>query len=200
MGVSEQLLLILSDDTFASLQQLWDCAWANPAAEAELFETREVIRDGTLPEVTVTPEKCRVLTIPGNVLRQYSDKSILIRPECIIALAFAIFVAQGGNYPGVFAEKKIDDEEDDDLHRTSQNEWDSIMQPNPCSQILSRLLMHGPLLNMILLTSATRVPVRKSFFNESEYPSHPWASRQGKHCFCSSSLRYESCSLSPPST
>jgi hypothetical protein len=114
-----------------------DCAWANPASEAELFETREVIRDETLPEVTVSPNKYRVLTIPGNVLRQYFIKSILIRPEYIVALAFAIFVTRGGK-PSVFAEKEID-EEDDDFHRTSQNnEWNSTMQPNPFSSLDAR--------------------------------------------------------------
>jgi len=103
-----------------------------------LFEIREGIRDGTLPEGTVTPNKYRVLTIPGNVLREYSVKSILIRPEYIVALAFAIFVAQGGKPPGVFAEKETDaseDEEDDDLLRTSQKEWDSTLQPNPFASL-----------------------------------------------------------------
>lgn len=107
-----------------------------------MFETREVIRDGTLPEVTVTPNRYRVLNIPGNVLREYSVKSILIRPEYIIALAFAIFVAQGGKPPGDFAEKEIDDEEDDDPHPTSQNEWDSTMQPNPFSSLDAQVAAH----------------------------------------------------------
>ena len=38
----------------------------------------------------------------------------------------------------------------------------------PCSQILSHLLTHRPLIELPLLTSATRVLVSKSFFNESE--------------------------------
>ena len=86
----------------------------------------------------MTPNKYRVLTIPGNVLRQYFVKSILIRPEYTIALAFAIFVAQGGKPSSVFAEKETDaleDEDDDDLHRTSQNEWNSTMEPNPFSSL-----------------------------------------------------------------
>ena len=108
-----------------------------------MFETREVIRDGTLPEVTVTPNRYRVLNIPGNVLREYSVKSILIRPEYIIALAFAIFVAQGGEPPSdVAEEKEIDDEEDDDPHPTSQNEWDSTMQPNPFSSLDAQVPAH----------------------------------------------------------
>jgi len=41
------------------------------------------------------------------------------------------------------------------------------------SQILSHLLTHKPLVKVPLLTSATQVQVRKSFFNESENPSHP---------------------------
>jgi len=86
-----------------------------------------------------------MLTIPGNVLRKCSVKSILIRPEYI--------VAQGGKPPGVFAEKETDassDEEDDDLRRTSQKNG-----IQPCSQILSHLLTHRPLVEL-------RVLVRKS--------------------------------------
>jgi hypothetical protein len=67
-------------------------------------------------------------------LRHYSVKSILIRPEYIVALAFAIFVAQGG-MPGRFAKTEAE-EEDDNLHPTSQkNEWDSTMKPNPFSSL-----------------------------------------------------------------
>jgi len=37
-----------------------------------------------------------------------------------------------------------------------------------CSQIFSHLLTHRPLVEVPLLTSATRIPVRKSLFNESD--------------------------------
>lgn len=83
----------------------------------------------------MTPNRYRVLTIPGNVLRQYSVKSILIRPEYIVALAFAIFVAKGG-MPTRFAKTEAEVEEDDNLHPTSQQiEWDSTMEPNLFSSL-----------------------------------------------------------------
>ena len=126
-----------------SLTELWNRAWGKPDAEATLFETREVIRDGTLPEAT-TPNKCRVLTIPGDALRKFAVSTILIRHEYVIALMFAIFVAQGGSPPGPFAEKNdaLEDEEDGDPHPNSQDEWNSIMQSNPFRSREAQA--HGP--------------------------------------------------------
>jgi hypothetical protein len=114
----------------ASLNELWNHAWGKP--DATLFETRKVIRDGTLPEVTTLSEY-RVLTVPGNALRKFGVSAILIRHEYVIALKFAIFVAQGGSPPGPFAEKENDafEDEEDDPHLNSQDEWDSILQSNP---------------------------------------------------------------------
>ena len=85
-----------------------------------MFESRKVTRDGTLPDVD-TPESYRVLTVPGTILDQYSISTILVRPEYVIALQFAIFIAQGGD-PEAFV--------------AQHPEWSSTMQPNPFTSLV----------------------------------------------------------------
>jgi len=60
-----------------------------------MFETRSVDRDGTLPDVR-TPRTCIMLNVPGNILKKFFISSILVRQEYVIALKFAILIAQGG--------------------------------------------------------------------------------------------------------
>jgi len=67
-------------------------------------------------------------------LENFAVSNILIRHEYVIALMFAIFIAQGGSPPGPFDEKKndaLEDDENGDPHPNSQDEWNSIMQSNP---------------------------------------------------------------------
>ena len=84
---------------------------------------------GHSPEV-ITPKEYRVLTILKSLLKPFTILTILIREEYVIALKFAIFIAEGGDAVNFVVENDEDDEE-----------WGSTKLPNPF--ILPLAWTHG---------------------------------------------------------
>jgi len=95
-----------------------------------VFEIIEVVRDVILSDV-LTPRTCMMLNVPESILHQFFILTILIHQEYITALAFAIFIAGGGESSQFKHHPKHESNTPGVNKSIPESSPDPAMQPNP---------------------------------------------------------------------